>query len=60
MLFFRPDLIDYESLKKSNAMFNLQNAFNVAEQELGLSKLLDPEGTLILHSVLGIEVVFTV
>lgn len=42
--FFRPDLIDFESLKKSNALYNLQNAFNVAEQHLGLTKLLDPEG----------------
>ena len=37
-------MIDFESLKKSSPMENLNNAFNVAEQELGLSKLLDPEG----------------
>lgn len=41
---FRPDLIDFENLKRSNAHYNLQNAFNVAEKELGLTKLLDPEG----------------
>lgn len=40
----RPDLLDFESLKKCNAHYNLQNAFNVAEKELGLTKLLDPEG----------------
>uniref|UniRef100_A0A2K6U8P0 Spectrin beta chain n=1 Tax=Saimiri boliviensis boliviensis TaxID=39432 RepID=A0A2K6U8P0_SAIBB len=39
----RPDLLDFESLKKCNAHYNLQNAFNVAEKELGLTKLLDPE-----------------
>ncbi|KAK1788478.1 hypothetical protein P4O66_015995 [Electrophorus voltai] len=39
----RPDLIEFESLKRSNAHYNLQNAFNVAEKELGLTKLLDPE-----------------
>ncbi|XP_029703766.1 spectrin family protein isoform X1 [Takifugu rubripes] len=39
----RPDLIDFENLKRSNAHYNLQNAFNVAEKELGLTKLLDPE-----------------
>ncbi|XP_072407098.1 spectrin beta chain, non-erythrocytic 1-like isoform X3 [Chiloscyllium punctatum] len=39
----RPDLIDFDRLKKSNAHYNLQNAFNVAEQQLGLTKLLDPE-----------------
>lgn len=40
----RPDLIDFDKLKKSNAHYNLQNAFNLAEQHLGLTKLLDPEG----------------
>uniref|UniRef100_A0A4W5P6I1 Spectrin beta chain n=2 Tax=Hucho hucho TaxID=62062 RepID=A0A4W5P6I1_9TELE len=40
----RPDLIDFDKLKKSNAHHNLQNAFNLAEQHLGLTKLLDPEG----------------
>ncbi|XP_047547131.1 spectrin beta chain, non-erythrocytic 2 isoform X1 [Lutra lutra] len=39
----RPDLLDFESLKKCNAHYNLQNAFNLAEKELGLTKLLDPE-----------------
>ncbi|XP_051791286.1 spectrin family protein isoform X2 [Erpetoichthys calabaricus] len=39
----RPDLIEFDSLKRSNAHYNLQNAFNVAEKELGLTKLLDPE-----------------
>lgn len=40
----RPDLLDFESLRKCNAHYNLQNAFNLAEKELGLTKLLDPEG----------------
>lgn len=40
----RPDLIEFDNLKRSNAHYNLQNAFNVAEKELGLTKLLDPEG----------------
>uniref|UniRef100_A0A7N8XQE4 Spectrin beta chain n=1 Tax=Mastacembelus armatus TaxID=205130 RepID=A0A7N8XQE4_9TELE len=39
----RPDLIEFGNLKRSNAHYNLQNAFNVAEKELGLTKLLDPE-----------------
>uniref|UniRef100_A0AAQ6ALL5 Spectrin beta chain n=1 Tax=Amphiprion ocellaris TaxID=80972 RepID=A0AAQ6ALL5_AMPOC len=39
----RPDLLDYNSLKRSNPTHNLQNAFNVAEQKLGVTKLLDPE-----------------
>jgi spectrin beta len=39
----RPDLIQYEKLQKSNALFNLANAFDTAEQQLGLTKLLDAE-----------------
>merc|ERR1719507_1465725 len=39
----RQDLIQYERLSKSNAMYNLNNAFEVAEKELGLVKLLDVE-----------------
>uniref|UniRef100_A0A8C4GE84 Spectrin beta chain n=1 Tax=Dicentrarchus labrax TaxID=13489 RepID=A0A8C4GE84_DICLA len=39
----RSDLIEFDNLKRSNAHYNLQNAFNVAEKELGLTKLLDPE-----------------
>lgn len=40
----RPDLIQFEKLSKSNPMYNLNNAFNVAEDKLGLVKLLDAEG----------------
>lgn len=39
----RPDLIQYDKLQKSNAMHNLNNAFTVAEEKLGITKLLDPE-----------------
>jgi spectrin beta len=31
-------------LQKSNALYNLNNAFEVAEDKLGLTRLLDPEG----------------
>uniref|UniRef100_A0A4W5N229 Spectrin beta chain n=1 Tax=Hucho hucho TaxID=62062 RepID=A0A4W5N229_9TELE len=39
----RPDVIEFDTLKRSNAHYNLQNAFNTAENKLGLTKLLDPE-----------------
>uniref|UniRef100_A0A8C9ZMQ2 Spectrin beta chain n=1 Tax=Sander lucioperca TaxID=283035 RepID=A0A8C9ZMQ2_SANLU len=39
----RPDLVEYNKLKRSNPTHNLQSAFNVAEQQLGVTKLLDPE-----------------
>jgi hypothetical protein len=40
----RPDLIEYNKLTKANPTYNLNNAFNVAENKLGLTRLLDPEG----------------
>ncbi|XP_053553688.1 spectrin beta chain, erythrocytic [Bombina bombina] len=39
----RPALIDFENLKKSNAKYNLENAFTVADRKLGITPLLDPE-----------------
>jgi len=39
----RPDLIQYERLTKANPVHNLNNAFNIAEREFGLAKLLDAE-----------------
>ncbi|CAK9304213.1 unnamed protein product [Gordionus sp. m RMFG-2023] len=39
----RPDLIKYEALHKSNAVVNLNNAFNVADDKLGIPRLLDTE-----------------
>lgn len=39
----RPDLIDYESLKKGNDMENLNLAFEVAEKHLDIPKMLDAE-----------------
>ncbi|XP_070577536.1 spectrin beta chain, non-erythrocytic 1-like isoform X2 [Ptychodera flava] len=45
----RPDLIEYNKLQKSNAVYNLNNAFNVAEHRLGLTKLLDPEDVTVEH-----------
>lgn len=40
----RPDLIDYDGLRPTNAISNLNNAFDVAHRELGIPKLLDAEG----------------
>ncbi|XP_044730255.1 spectrin beta chain isoform X2 [Chrysoperla carnea] len=45
----RPDLIQFEKLSKSNAIYNLNNAFNVAEDKLGLTKLLDAEDIFVEH-----------
>uniref|UniRef100_A0A8C5UMU9 Spectrin beta, non-erythrocytic 5 n=1 Tax=Microcebus murinus TaxID=30608 RepID=A0A8C5UMU9_MICMU len=39
----RPDLLDYSSLSPDQPLHNLTLAFHVAERELGITQLLDPE-----------------
>ncbi|XP_053169097.1 spectrin beta chain, non-erythrocytic 5 [Hemicordylus capensis] len=39
----RPDLIQYSSLRHDKPIDNLNNAFTVAEKQLGIGKLLDAE-----------------
>ncbi|KAL1785833.1 spectrin beta chain, non-erythrocytic 5 [Sigmodon hispidus] len=45
----RPDLLDYGSLSQDHPLYNLSSAFRVAEQELGIAQLLDPEDVAALH-----------
>jgi len=40
----RPDLIDFKGLQPSHHIENLNNAFDVANNELGIPRLLDAEG----------------
>jgi len=40
---FRPDLFDYKSLNPHNVMENNAHAFRIAENELNIPALLDPE-----------------
>ena len=41
---YRPDIINYGALRPNQHEANLNNAFNVAEENLGIAKLLDAEG----------------
>ncbi|XP_077282982.1 spectrin beta chain isoform X2 [Arctopsyche grandis] len=45
----RADLIQFDKLSKSNPIYNLNNAFNTAEDKLGLTKLLDAEDIFVEH-----------
>lgn len=40
---YRPDLLEFDQLKKSSRASNLQLAFDIAETHLGIPKLLDVE-----------------
>lgn len=44
----RPDLVDMELVKKRGNRENLEDAFTLAENELGIPRLLDPEGAFYL------------
>lgn len=41
----RPELVDMDVVRKRSNRENLEEAFSVAENELGIPRLLDPEGT---------------
>lgn len=42
---FRPDLFDWNSVVcQQSATQRLEHAFNIAKHQLGIEKLLDPEG----------------
>ena len=44
---YRPDLLNYDSLSKDEAEKNCELAFKVAEEKLGISRLLDVAGKTI-------------
>ena len=42
----RPDLVDMDQIRRQQARVNLEAAFSTAENELGIPRLLDPEGNV--------------
>lgn len=42
----RPDLVDMDVVRRRSNRENLEEAFALAENELGIPRLLDPEGAL--------------
>ena len=43
-LFIRPDLLDYDECDPKEPLDNIEKAFSVAEKELDVIRLIDPEG----------------
>jgi nesprin-1 len=41
----QPELVDLEKVKTRSNRENLEDAFTIAETQLGIPRLLDPEGT---------------
>lgn len=48
----RPDLVNMEVVRRRSNRENLEEAFTLAENELGIPRLLDPEGALDLFLLL--------
>lgn len=45
----RPDLVDMEEVRRRSNRENLEEAFSLAENQLGIPRLLDPEGHIIVE-----------
>ena len=48
---FSPDLVNMDKVRKSDNKTNLENAFAIAEKELGITRLLDPEGNILFSKL---------
>lgn len=44
LCFNRPNLIDMNKVYRQTNLENLEQAFSIAERDLGVTRLLDPEG----------------
>lgn len=56
MSIFRPDLFLYEDVLNMDNETRLNHAFDIAEKELEIDRLLDPEGIFILFHILYREI----
>ena len=45
----RPGLVNIEQLQNVSNLVRLETAFRIAETELGIARLLDPEGNFFFH-----------
>lgn len=46
----RPSLVNIDQLRNASNLVRLETAFRIAESELGIARLLDPEGMLIVFT----------
>lgn len=52
----RPDLVDMEVVRRRSNRENLEEAFSLAENELGIPRLLDPEGAVDLSYLFALRI----
>ena len=50
-MFCRPDLVDWRRVVRQTRRENLDMAFDIAEKKLGVTRLLDAEGTAALATI---------
>lgn len=48
----RPDLIDWRAARTQHVRERIEKAFYIAEREYGVTRLLDPEGEMLLTSIM--------
>jgi hypothetical protein len=50
---WRSQLFDFHNIARKHPNARLENAFRIAQEHLGIERLLDPEGTLVLIKYLN-------
>ena len=47
---YRPDLVDWKKVEKRHVRERIDQAFHIMEKEYGVTRLLDPEGKMLLYT----------
>ena len=53
-IIFRPDLLDWRQVERRDVRERIDLAFHIMDREYGVTRLLDPEGELVIHMIIFI------